>query len=288
MIRFETKYLLWVILLWMGCHLSISYGYSVRVMDDAHRVLMFTKPVQRIITLSPDATEVLFELHAGSMIYGTIEQSDYPAAAQRIKRIGYYTEVDEEQLLALRPDLVVAPMGIHTMLLAQKLQNWHIPVYIFDPHTFLEFNRDLQHLGQLTHHEYEANKVVHRFHTQLKKLETHSPLHVRVLYVLWTHPLISVGRNTMIHRVINLCGGQNVFEAVKVDYPMFDLESMVAQDPQLIILSDPSQGSFLKKYFTLFHKKPLMVLIPANELQRASLRIILGVEKVCHAIQQTH
>ena len=121
---------------------------EIRVTDDSGRSLTLQQPAQRIISLTPHMTELLFAAGAGGHIVGTVEYSNYPPAAQRITRIGDSAQLDLERILALRPDLVVVWQYGNAQRQLDKLLRLGIPVYYNEPRRLADIARAIEQLGR--------------------------------------------------------------------------------------------------------------------------------------------
>lgn len=94
---------------WLCLLLAIpAQAETIRLLDDTGQTLEFTRPPQRIISLTPHLTELLFAVGAGAQVVGVDSASDYPQAAQALPRVGGYSRINFERMLALKPDLVIA------------------------------------------------------------------------------------------------------------------------------------------------------------------------------------
>jgi len=120
---------------------GMSTTAKVRVVDDSDREIVLTGPAERIISLAPNLTELLFVAGAGDRIVGTVRYSDYPEAAKSIPRIGDSHHIDLEAVIALRPDLIVAWKSGTGVAALEKLLQLNVPLYLSEPDTLEEEDR---------------------------------------------------------------------------------------------------------------------------------------------------
>lgn len=124
--------------------------------DDSGRTVQLPGPAQRIVALAPHITEVLYTAGAGDKIVGTVDYSDYPPAARRIPRVGGYSRIDLEAVLALRPDLVIVWESGNNMAQADKLRALGLPVYVSQPNRLADIARQIERYGELAGTEVTA------------------------------------------------------------------------------------------------------------------------------------
>ena len=197
-------------------------------------------PAQRIVNLSPDFSELLYDLGAGDTLVGTIEYSNYPEAAKRVPRIGDGFHVDVEKVVALKPDLVLAWQGGTPQALIAKLRSLDLPVLAIGTHELTDIAANLETLGRATGHEAEAAKAAGAFRERLAALQDSyaQVAPIRVFYEISEQPLYTVGGAQSISRLLRLCGGHNVFADLGELAPVVGLEAVLARDPQAIVTSD--------------------------------------------------
>ncbi|MBE0621489.1 MAG: ABC transporter substrate-binding protein, partial [Burkholderiales bacterium] len=128
---------------------SAAGAAEIRLTDDAGRSVSLKQPAQRIISLTPHMTELLFAAGAGAHVVGTVEYSNYPPEAQRIARIGDSAQLDLERIVALKPDLIVVWQYGNAQRQLDKLLRLGIPVYYNEPRRLPDIARAIEQLGRL-------------------------------------------------------------------------------------------------------------------------------------------
>lgn len=215
--------------------------------DDAGREITLTGIPQRIISLAPSNTEILFAVGAGSQVVGRDEFSDYPPEAASIDSIGgSFGEYNVEAILALEPDLVLAA-EINTPELIHQLEDLGLAVYYLrNPTTLEEMYTNLETVARLTGHD--ATALVDSLKARVAAVdEKIAPLSSRisVFYEIdatdptkpWTY-----GPGTFGDLLIDRAGGFNVGNIASDPYPQLSLEQIVAANPAVIILGDSMWG----------------------------------------------
>jgi len=214
---------------------------AVSVSDDTGTDVVLPRPAQRIVSLAPHATEMLFAAGAGGAIVGVVAHSDWPAAARALPRVGDAAALDLERIASLRPDLVVAwPYTAPTQLAALRAQK--VAVFVSDPKSIAGIADDIEKLGTIAGTRDIANASAGALRARLADLkERHAGgARLRVFYEVWNEPLYTIGGRHLISQAIGVCGGENVFAALRIPAPSVTVEAVVAAAPDVIVGGDDS------------------------------------------------
>jgi len=222
---------------------------SITLTDGLGRSISLEKPAERIVSLAPPNTEILFAIGAGSQVVGRDSFSDYPPHAKNIQDIGGSSgKYNSEAIVALKPDLVLAG-EIDTLEMVNSLEKLGLKVFYLKNPTDLEgMYTMLQVISQLSGHEQEANTLVtvlkNRVETVKSKLEqvTSRPT---VFYELdATDPAkpYTPGPDTFYTSLIALAGGENIGARLNSAWAQISLEQLLVMNPQLILLGDAMWG----------------------------------------------
>ena len=263
------------------------------VVDDTGVVVTLAQPAQRIISLAPSMTELLFSLGAGERILGVMDYSDYPAQALQIPIVGRFDMLDMEQIVALQPDLVVAWLTGNPRNAIQRLKDLGIAVYTAEPDSMLSISEHLLRLGELTGHDAQAEVLSRQLLSQLESIgdneDANTP--VRVFYQVWHSPIISVGGTELINDMITRCGGINIFAELPVG-PRVNLEDVLLRDPEVIIASgsDRESPAWLNDWLRWPEMSAVrdqhLYAIEPDLVQRHSLRALQGLQLMCEFIDR--
>jgi iron complex transport system substrate-binding protein len=267
---------------------------GVEVSDDSGAQVRLAQPAQRIISLAPHVTEMLFAAGAGAKLVGTVDYSDYPPAAARLPRVGGYHNLDLERILALRPDLVVAWESGNPPLTLQRLRSFGLRLFLSEPRLPEDIARDIEALGQLAGTTATAQPAAVAFRRRLAQLRAryHRRAVVSVFYQIWDQPLMTVNGAHLISQVIRLCGGRNVFAALAPLAPVVDVEAVIRADPDVIVLSAPGEDSAggpaaWRRYPSLTAvRNGNLFFIPPDLLQRSGPRVLDGAEILCRDLDR--
>lgn len=279
----------------LGVFLSINVcASSISIIDDEGIEHTFDQPLQRIVSLMPHATELLFEVGAGDHVVGAVQYSDYPEAAKKIPRVGGYSALNIEAIVALKPDLLIAwPEGNRNREL-DRLKALGLPILVSDPREFKDIANALFIYGKITDNNEQAAKAIETFNKKLTYLRnTYSEQEkVSVFYQVWNAPLMTQNGNTFISRAIEVCGGINIFSDLPMTNPQVSIESILIQDPQVIVAS--GMGQARPEWLDDWRQYKTLQAVEANQLyhiapelfQRPTVRFLLGTEQLCEAMQK--
>lgn len=221
---------------------------NIHLTDGLGREIKLDGPAQRVISLAPSNTEILFAVGAGSQLVGRDQFSDYPAEAAGVTDIGSAFEtLNTELLVSLKPDLILAA-EINTPEQVKQLEDLGLTVYyLSNPLTLEEMYDNLEIVAQLTGHEAETAALTESLKERVAAVdEKLLPISSRfsVFYELdATDPAkpFTAGKGTFITQLIERAGGYNIASDIE-GYPQLSLEQVVAADPAFIILGDARYG----------------------------------------------
>ena len=269
--------------------MALPAAGTVVVVDDNGQEVRLEQPTQRIISLAPNITEVLFYIGAGEQIVGADEYSNYPEAAKSILRVNNHAAANYELILSLKPDLVIAWQSGNGDKIINPLRKLGIPVFVVETSKMEAIPNLFRRFGQLTGNRDKAEQLADNFSQRLKALgaaQINKPL-VRTFYQIWDEPLITLNGKHMVSDVITLCGGENIFADAAPLVPYVNIESVVAADPQMIIAGGSQEEQ--SRWYSIWQQwrgisaviNKQMYLIPSDLMQRHSVRILEGAEMMC-------
>jgi iron complex transport system substrate-binding protein len=265
---------------------------AVEVTDDSGKRLTLNAPAMRIISLAPHVTEQLFAIGAGERIVGAVDYSDYPEEAKQIPRVGGYSRLDLEQILALKPDLIVGWQSGNNSQQLERLEALGLNVYRSEPRRLDDIASGMERLGRLTGNESNANNQATHFRQQVEQLRSAAQGRAprTLFYQIWDRPLMTVNGEHLINEVITLCGGRNIFAALPLLTPKVSTEAVIAADPEVIIAS--GMGEERPEWLDAWRQWPQLravkggrlYVINPNLIQRATPRLLDGVAQMCRLI----
>jgi iron complex transport system substrate-binding protein len=264
----------------------MTHAYAAcSVNDAAGNHFTLENPARRIIVLAPDLVENIFAIDAGGAIAGVVDGSDYPAAARRIERVGSYSGIDLERILALHPDLIISwQYGFPRQL--QALKRLGIPVFVTAPRKLEDVSRLLLQLGCLTGKRQAASAAAARFDAELAKIKSEysATRPLKVFFQIDDKALITINKDSWINEALQFCGGVNVFAGASVIAPVISREAVIAANPDVIMHpgSNPDWQQSWQAWPTIHavqnHK---LYDIEPDWIARASPRLVKGVRQIC-------
>lgn len=213
-------------------------SYPLTVTDNLGRTITIAAPPQRIISLAPSNTEILFALGLGQRIVGVDNYSNYPEAARNVTKVGGYSEPSLEKIVALEPDLVVGD-NLHRKIIPQ-LERLGIPTLLLSPSSVSGVFANIKLLGTVAGVPERATTVVEDLTRRLEKVKkavAGVPLEKRpwVYYEVYNDPIMTVGPKSFIYQAIELAGGRNIAYDASTDYPEFSPEVIIRRNPDIIV-----------------------------------------------------
>jgi iron complex transport system substrate-binding protein len=210
------------------------------IVDGLGRSVTIDKIPQRIVSLAPSNTEILFALGLGDKVVGVTEYCNYPQEAMTKPKVGGFSNVDIEKVVSIEPDLVLAT-HIHGKTVIPALEKLGLTVVALTPGSLNEVLDSITLVGKITGQSTEASKLVNNLRTRIEtvanKTQGLSPgQRPRVFYITWHDPLMTAGTETLADDVISSAGGQNIAYDISGDKAI-DLETVIYRDPQVIVAS---------------------------------------------------
>lgn len=276
---------------WLCLLLALpAQAATIRLIDDAGQTLEFTRPPQRIISLTPHLTELLFAVGAGARVVGVDSASDYPKAAQALPRVGDFSRINFERILALKPDLVVVWLGGNRAADIHGLRKMGLPVLHTQATRLGDVARLLRLIGQASGHAGTGEAAARGFSRRLAALNVRAARHppISVFYQVWDRPLMTVGGSHWISDALSLCGARNVFADLRGLSPVVSREAVLQRSPELIISG--SDAPDMQRQWQQFANLPAVqhhgfARVDADLLHRPTPRLIEGVTELCAAIK---
>lgn len=236
------------------------------VIDDTGVTVTLSRPPQRIVSLAPGATEMLFTIGVGGRIVGTSQYSDQPAAARQIPRIGDVAALDYERILALRPEVVIVWQGGNPAAQIARLEKLRLPLYRQRVTGLNDLPASLSRLGILTGQQalaaQRANELALRLDTLRATFAKARKL--RVFLQIWDRPLYTVGGRHMMTDGLALCGADSIFAELKGEAPAVSIESVLARDPEIIVADAPPGRA--ADWLAEWRRYPRLSAVKANSL----------------------
>jgi len=266
--------------------------WPLEITDDLGRTVTIVETPERIVSLAPSITEILFALDLGDKVVGVTDRCDYPAEALDKPKVGGYFSTSLEAIIAQNPDIIFSdghdPVGA-------QLEGLGVSMVVLQPKDIASISRDIELVGQITGKEVAARELVAEMESRIDAVTARTAGMGRptVFYVIdasdpskpWT-----VGPGSFIDTLITLAGGENMVNVSK-PYLQISLEEIVASDPEMIIGPTSHGTSFLPDFGNLPVWKEMsavkeggIYLIEDDLVSRSGPRIVEGLEEMARII----
>lgn len=277
------------------CAASALAATTLSVTDDTGATVTLPAPAQRVVSLAPHLTELMYTLDAGAQLIATVDSADYPAQALALPRVGDSAAIDMERVLALQPDLVLAWQSGNGNGALERLRALGLSLYVSEPGSLDGIAGTLRALGTLVGRDRESATATAEFTARVMTLSgrRHTGAPVRVLYQIWGQPLFTVGGRHLISQIIELCGGENIFAHLPGYAGQVDVEAVLAANPDLIVASgnDATRPAWLDDWQRWPQLNAVrdghVSFIPPALIQRHSVRVLDGAEMMCRMIEDS-
>lgn len=208
---------------------------SVVIVDDYGRQIKLTGTPDRIVSIAPTPTEILFAIGAGGALVGVDDYSDYPPEAANITKIGNALELNVEAIIALKPDLVVTSDFVPPALDAIEAKG--IPYMVLAVRTLEAAVKDIRLMGAVTGHLEEAEQLASSLEARIQAVtsKTQDANLVRPKVYLEYYPYFTYGPGSYGDDLIRKAGGINIAANASSEYPMVSPEFVLAANPDVIV-----------------------------------------------------
>ena len=264
------------------------------VTDELGRKMVVPDNLSRVVSLAPSITEIIFALGKEDLLKGVSRFSDFPAAAQKLPRVGSYVHLDLERIVALKPQLCIGIKDGNPIAVVRKLERLGIPVYAVDPRDLNAVLDTILQLGHLLGADRKAQAIVADMRSRMERVKSlaattsHKP---GVFFQIGISPIVSAGTQTYIHELIVMAGGRNLAEG-PVPYPRYSREQVLGLSPDVFIITSMARGASFERVKKEWSKWPSMpavqnnriLLIDSDICDRPTPRLIDGLEQVARAI----
>jgi len=220
-----------------------SYAYT----DDYGSTIQVPAHPQRIVSLSPAVTEILFALHADSLLVGRTEFCTYPPQASDIENIGGISNLNIEKVLSVEPDLVISGSMVPQKVVKQ-FEDMGIPlVCVIEKQHFDALFDNIAKIGQLAGYEEQAKHLNDSLRAELAKMDLSAPQKPKSVYYVvgfGSGGNFTAGGNTFINDIITMAGGSNI--ARDSEGWTFSVEALMQADPDFILIRAEDSAKFCR------------------------------------------
>jgi len=271
---------------------ALSTTETREVTDEAGRRVRLPLKIDRIVSLAPNLTEIVYAVGAGDELVGDTEYCDYPEPAKKVAKIGDTMNPSVERIIALKPQIVLVSTASQLEAFTRQLDQQQIAVYVTNPESLDDVFRSIQTLGDLfDHHDGSASIVADlRRRAAAVEVATRTLKPVRVFYQLSGEPLYTIGRESYLTDLVRRAGGVSATADVPGAFPRYSDEAALAAKPEAIILAtggamdtaNATVASPLRNSPAVLNNR--VYKINGDYLSRPGPRLIEGLEEMARAL----
>ena len=272
----------------------LSHSASLKFADEVNREVVISFPPQRIVSLAPNITEILFSLGLDKEIVGVSMHCNFPEKAKSKVRVGSYISLDFERIISLKPDLIIATGAGNTREMVDRLEKLGFPTYAIFPKNFGDVLKSIGHLGKVVGREKEAIRIIQGMKQRSQKvIELTKDLSwPRVFLQIGEAPMITVGKGSFADDLITLAGGENIAGKEKEMYPRWGMEEILKRSPEVILVSSMNPRGDYQRVLQEWSRWKMIPavqngrvhLIDSDLIDRPSPRIIDGLEEMARIL----
>ena len=271
---------------------TANNGAAREIRDDAGRRVSIPANVDRVVSLAPNLTEIVFAVGAGDRLVGRTSYCDFPPEAKAVAEVGDTLHPSLERIIALKPQVVLVSTASQLEVFTQQLQGQNIAVYVTDPHDLEGVFRSIGQIGEIVGEKDKAGLLVQKLRERTAAVEAavKQKQPVRVFYQVSGEPLYTIGRESFITDLMRRAGGASVTADVPGAWPKYSNESALAARPEAIILpTGGSMGSANANVADALRQSPAALQgrvykINDDHLARPGPRSVDGLEEMARAL----
>lgn len=258
------------------------------VTDEAGARVRVPVRAQRIITLAPNLTEIVYALGAGDRLVGNTTYCDYPEQAKQVTKIGDTLQPNIERIIALRPELILVSTASQLETFTKQLDERGIAVFVTDPHDLEGIFRSIKTIGDILGQQQQADSLLKDLRARTQAIEDAVKTRpvVKVFYQVSPSPLWTAGRKAWVTDLIRRAGGKSVTGDVEGEWMRYSDEAALASQPEAIIMATGGEkmevAPALLKSPAVSNKR--VYGINGDYLSRPGPRLIEGLEQIARAL----
>lgn len=287
----------WLILLIILCLTGVGFVILVLPKDNRPGITPLPSRIDRIVSLAPNITEILFELGLGEKIVAVSSDSDYPEEATTRQKVGTFWQPNIESVIAAKPDLVIALWFEQHKVVAESLKRLGYQVLSLKIEKIEELSTAIQEIGVATDCQQRANELVEKMRNRLNELQLTlgSSDKAKVLWIVQVEPLRVAGRNTFVNELIEMAGGENAIGPTIQQYPLIGTEELITCGAEVIIQSAMGTSSISEQQQAakvFWGKQPNLTavrndrinVVDSDKVLRLGPRLPHGVEMIARCL----
>lgn len=243
---------------------------------------------QRVVSLAPSLTEVMFDLGAEQHLVGILDGGERPAAVAHLPSVGANGQLDIETLISLKPDLILYWPG--SIQITQKHAIEQLGLVIFDASTddLQSYTQLFERLGNQLGYAQQGKKLTTQAQLRIANMrQTYQRIEpVQVFYQVWDKPMFTLGGRQIISEVLQVCGAQNIFADIDTPAPQVDREAVMLRNPDVILTSTEALVDTWKPWTNIKAVRLQQVISLQNHgVERPSYQMLDAMQTLCEQLK---
>jgi len=241
--------------------------------------------INRVVSLSPAATEIIYSLKAENKLIGVTSYCNYPEDVKNKEIVGDFSNPSIEKIISLKPSFVILA-GKGQGIVDRRIKSLGIRTYLYEVRSIQDIKKHIKKLGEILDKEKEADVLIKNFEKEIGRFKrSRKNRCVKVFIELNSKPLYTSGKNSFISEMISIAGGINIGDVFRRDYLRVNPEWVLRKKPDIIILTSLKKNEFIKIY-PVFKGFKVVDSINPDLIVRPSIRIIKGIKELRRIIYE--
>jgi iron complex transport system substrate-binding protein len=260
---------------------------DLKLVDDLGKQIQLDTVPERVITLAPNLTELVFELGKGKSIIGNTQYCNYPDSAKNVEKVGDLLTINFEKVLKLNPDIIFLTVEGNTEESYNKLIELGLKVFVSNPKNFDGIKKSLSDMGKIFKKENTSEIIIGKWNERISKVKSsisNEPPKT-AMFLIALQPIMLAGSDTYLNEFLMVCRLKNIADDSDLSYPVFSREQVINRDPDYIIYSEGmnhDEEAFKNAYPEWSGLKAIknnnIIFIDADLYFRPGPRFILALE----------
>lgn len=258
------------------------------ITDDLGRAVKIPEKIERAVSLAPNLTEIAFAVGAGDKLVGVTTYCNFPFEAEKIQKVGDTINPNIENIIALRPQVVLVSTASQIETFTRQLEQQNIAVFVTNPNGLDDIYKSVNKIGEIFGNAEKSKEIVENLRRRVDAVEakTRTDDAEKVFVQISKEPLFTIGRESFLTDLIRRAGGVSLTKDVAAAYPKLSKETALASNPDAIILSDSDDNLEPNELFkdSPAVKNGKVFRVDADILSRPSPRIVDALEQIAKAL----
>ncbi len=260
------------------------------ITDDLGHKVKLPETVERAVSLAPNLTEIVFAVGAGDTLVGRTSYDNFPPEAQKIQTVGDTLNPNIENIIALKPQVVLVSTASQIETFTKQLESQNIAVFVTNPNKLDDIYKSIQQIAEIFAKPENGREVVENLQKRVAGVEAkiNKNNDIKVFLQISKEPLFTIGKDSFLTELITHAGGISVTANVVTAYPKLSKETALALNPDVIILSESEDNLEPNEVFknSPAVKNGKVFKINADIISRPGPRIVDALEQIARDLRQ--